>query len=299
MALRNSSAVGPILVITGLAFQEAGAALAVTLFPSAGAIGLVALRLVISAALLWIIARPPLRGHTAESWRTVVYFGVALAAMNAFFYLALERLPLGVTVTIEVLGPLALSVIAGRRWIDALWAVIALTGVLLLGGGGAGLDPLGVFFALCTAACWAAYIIFSSKTGAAFSGLHGLTLAMTIGGVLMIPFALADAGTALFSPRILALGAGVAILSSLIPYALELTALRRMTASAFSILLALAPVVATLAGLLLLGQSISWLQGVGIGFVVVASMGAVGLGSRRRQVRRDAIPPRTASTEVV
>ena len=201
MALRNSSAVGPTLVITGLAFQEAGAALAVTLFPSVGAIGLVALRLVVSAALLWLIARPELRGHTAQSWRTVVYFGVALAAMNAFFYLALERLPLGVTVTIEVLGPLALSVIAGRRWVDALWAVIALAGVVLLGGGGADLDPLGVFLALCTAACWATYIIFSAKTGAAFSGLHGLTLAMTVGGVLMIPFAVADAGAALFSPR--------------------------------------------------------------------------------------------------
>ena len=149
--------------------------------------------------------------------------------MNGLFYLALERLPLGVTVTIEVLGPLVLSIVASRRASAWLWALLALVGVFALGGGGWGdLDPLGVVFALGAAASWALYILASARVGREFPKLDGLALAMTVGALLSLPFGIADAGAALLRLDILALGAAVAVLSSTIPYAFELVALRRL-----------------------------------------------------------------------
>ncbi|WP_396641159.1 EamA family transporter [Microbacterium sp.] len=264
------------LVVGGLACQELGASLAVLLFPSTGPLGMVMLRLVFSAILLFAIARPSLRGRSPGAWRAVVAFGLVLALMNGFFYLALERLPLGVTVTIEVLGPLALSVIVARRLSAWLWAVVALAGVVLLAGGGwDDLDLLGVLFALAAAACWAGYILSSARVGREFSQLDGLAIAMGIGAVVALPFGIADAGAALLNPVTLGLGAAVAVLSSAIPYALELTALRRLPASGFAILMSLAPAAATLAGWILLGQMLTPLEHVGIALVIVASIGAV------------------------
>ncbi|GMM97445.1 DMT family transporter [Microbacterium luteum] len=276
MSVRTGNATAVLLVITGLACQEIGASFAVLLFPEVGPLGMVMLRLVFSAVLLWIIARPALRGHTRDGWAAVVGFGVVLAVMNGLFYLALERLPLGVTVTIEVLGPLTLSIIASRRASAWLWAAIALMGVVALGGGGwERLDPIGVLFALGAAASWAFYILASARVGRGFPKLEGLTLAMTAGAVIALPFGIASAGEALLRPELLGLGAAVALLSSTIPYAFELVALRRLPAAAFAILMSLAPATAALAGFLLLGQLLSWLEVVGIGLVIVASIGAV------------------------
>jgi inner membrane transporter RhtA len=265
-----------LLVVVGLACQEVGASLAVLLFPQVGPLGMVMLRLVFSAVLLMLIARPALRGHSRAGWRAVVGFGVVLAVMNGLFYLALERLPLGVTVTIEVLGPLVLSIVASRRRSAWLWALLALLGVVALGGGGWDrLDPLGLLFALGAAASWALYILASAQVGRAFPRLDGLALAMTVGALIALPFGILSAGSALLRPDVLALGAAVAVLSSTIPYALELIALRRLPASAFAILMSLAPATAALAGWLLLGQELSWLEIVGIALVIVASIGAV------------------------
>jgi inner membrane transporter RhtA len=237
---------------------------------------MVMLRLVFSAVLLLLIARPRVHGHSRDAWLSVVAFGVVLAVMNGLFYLALERLPLGVTVTIEVLGPLVLSIIASRRASAWLWALLALAGVFALGGGGWGdLDPLGVLFALGAAASWAFYILASARVGRTFPKLDGLALAMTAGALLSLPFGIADAGTALLRPEILALGAAVAVLSSTIPYAFELVALRRLAAAAFAILMSLAPATASLAGFIFLGQTLSWVELFGIGLVIVASIGAV------------------------
>ena len=181
--------------------------------------------------------------------------------MNGLFYLALERLPLGVTVTIEVLGPLVLSIVASRRLSAWLWALLALAGVAALGGGGWDrLDPLGVLFALGAAASWAFYILASARVGREFPKLDGLALAMTAGALIALPFGILSAGSALLRPELLALGAAVAILSSTIPYALELIALRRLPAAAFAILMSLAPATAALAGWLLLGQELVWLE---------------------------------------
>lgn len=269
-----SSAV--LLVVVGLSCQEVGASLAVLLFPEVGPLGMVMLRLVFSALVLMLIARPRLRGHSGADWRAVVEFGAVLAIMNGLFYLALERLPLGVTVTIEVLGPLVLSIIASRRASAWLWALLALVGVIALGGGGWDrLDPIGVLFALGAAASWAFYILASAKVGKAFPRLDGLALAMVFGALLSLPFGVMDAGTALLRWDILALGAGVALLSSTIPYALELVALRRLPAAAFAILMSLAPATASIAGFLLLGQHLAWLEILGIALVIAASIGAV------------------------
>lgn len=270
------------LVVAGLACQEGGAAIAVTLFPQVGPLGMVMLRLVFSALILILVARPRLRGHRAPAWRAVLLFGVVLATMNGLFYLALERLPLGVTVTIEVLGPLVLSIIASRQRSAWLWAGLAFAGVVALAGGGWDrLDGLGVIFALGAAASWAVYILASARVGAAFPRLDGLAIAMTVGAVLSLPFGLGDAGAALLRPEILGLGAAVALLSSTLPYAAELIALRRLPAAAFAILMSLAPAVAALAGWALLGQHLAWLELVGIALVIVASIGAVRAAGRR------------------
>lgn len=270
-----------LLVVVGLACQEIGAALAVLLFPQVGALGMVMLRLVFSAVLLLAIARPALRGHTRAGWLAVLRFGLVLALMNGLFYLALERLPLGVTVTIEVLGPLVLSIVASKRRSAWLWALLAFAGVVALAGGGWDrLDPLGVLFALGAAASWAFYILASAQVGREFPKLDGLALAMTAGALLALPFGILSAGSALLRPDLLALGAAVAVLSSTIPYALELIALRRLPASAFAILISLAPATAALAGWLLLGQDLAWLEIVGIALVIAASIGAVRASAR-------------------
>lgn len=278
-----------LLVVAGLACQEIGASLAVLLFPSVGPLGMVMLRLVFSALLLLAIARPALRGHSRSDWTGVVWFGLVLAVMNALFYLALERLPLGVTVTIEVLGPLVLSIVASRRASAWLWALLALAGVAALGGGGWDrLDPLGVLFALGAAASWAFYILASARVGSAFPKLDGLALAMTVGALVALPFGIADAGTGLLRIEIVALGVAVAVLSSTIPYAFELIALRRLPAAAFAILMSLAPATAAIAGFVFLGQHLSWLEIAGIALVIGASIGAV-LSSAR--AAREAATP--------
>ncbi len=276
MTSRRGQTSAVLLVVVGLACQEVGASIAVLLFPEVGPLGMVMLRLVFSAALLLVIARPTLRGHTRSGWLAVLAFGAVLALMNTLFYLALVRLPLGVTVTIEVLGPLVLSIVASRRASAWLWALLALAGVVALGGGGWDrLDPVGVLFALGAAASWAFYILASARVGREFPKLDGLALAMVAGALLSVPLGVMDAGAALLRPDILALGLAVAVLASTIPYALELVALRRLPASTFAILMSLAPATAALAGFVLLGQHMSWLEIAGIALVIAASIGAV------------------------
>ena len=273
---------GPVgLVAIGLICQEVGASFAVLLFPSVGVIGMVSLRLAFSAIVLLAVARPRLRGHGLNGWLTVIAFGITLALLNALFYGALARVPLGATITIEVLGPLVLSVVISRRASSWLWAVLALSGVVILSQGSFGdLDPVGVAFAFGAAAMWAGYILLSARTGARFPRLDGLALAMTVGAVITVPFGIASAGPVIFRPNILLLGAAVALLSSTIPYTLELIALRRLPSATFSILMSLSPAIATTAGFLILGQKFTGVAFVAIGLVMAASIGAVLSASR-------------------
>ncbi|KPI24070.1 protein of unknown function DUF6 transmembrane [Actinobacteria bacterium OV320] len=276
-------ALGPVgLVLAGGISVQFGGALAVTLMPRAGALGVVALRLLVAAVVLLVICRPRLRGHSRTDWSTVVVFGVTMAAMNGLFYQAVDRIPLGAAVTLEVLGPLALSVVVSRRALNLVWAGLALAGVFLLSGGGGdgggpggGLDPVGVAFALGAGAMWAAYIVFSARTGRRFPQADGLALAMAVGALLFLPLGLAESGSKLADPVTLGLGAAVAVLSSVLPYTLELLALRRMPSSTFAILMSLEPAVAATAGFLILDQALTTIQAAAIALVVAASMGAV------------------------
>ncbi|GJF27244.1 membrane protein [Streptomyces sp. HO565] len=265
----------------GLLAQEFGAAMAASLFPRAGALGIVALRLTVSAVLLLAVCRPRVRGHRRADWVVIVAFGVALAGMNTLFYQAIARIPLGAAVTLEVLGPLVLSVVTARRATTWLWAALALGGVALLGRGGLdSLDGVGVGFALSAAALWAAYILLSARTGARFPKADGLALAMTVGAALSLPAGVADAGGRLLDPVTLGLGAAVAVLSSALPYTLELLALRRLAPATFAVLMSLAPAVAALAGYLVLDQSLTGIDLIAITLVVTASAGAVRASSR-------------------
>ncbi|MFC7306116.1 DMT family transporter [Streptomyces monticola] len=272
------------LVVAGALSTQFGSAVAALLFPRAGALGVVTLRLVLSALLLVAVCRPRLRGHSRADWAVVCGFGIALGGMNTLFYQAIERIPLGPAVTLEVLGPLALSVIASRRLASLLWAALALAGVFLLGGGGAGgfgeLNLAGAAFALGAGAMWAAYILLSARAGARFPKADGLALAMSVAALVSLPIGLASAGGALLVPSTLAFGLVLAAMSSGLPYSLELFALRRLPASTFAVLMSLAPAIAALAGLLVLGQELAAPQWLAIGLVVAASIGAVRMGRR-------------------
>ncbi|MFF3406559.1 DMT family transporter [Streptomyces sp. NPDC002742] len=278
-------ALGPVgLVLAGGVSVQFGGALAVSLMPRAGALGVVTLRLLVAAIVLLVVCRPKVRGHSRADWNTVVVFGLAMAAMNGLFYQSVARIPLGPAVTLEVLGPLALSVLASRRALNAVWAALALGGVFLLGGGGfSSLDPAGVAFALGAGAMWAAYIIFSARTGRRFPQADGLALAMAVAAVAFLPLGIVESGSKLLVPTTVALGAAVAVLSSVLPYTLELVALRRLPASTFAILMSLEPAVAAIAGFLVLDQTLSLVQSLAIALVVAASMGAVRTQVGRRR----------------
>ncbi|MEU9855661.1 EamA family transporter [Streptomyces sp. NPDC047974] len=268
---------GPVaLVVAGGFSVQFGSAVAVLLMPRAGALGVVTLRLVLAALVLLLVCRPKVRGYSRADWGTVVAFGAAMAGMNILFYQSIDRIPLGAAVTLEVLGPLVLSVVASRRLVNLLWAGLAFGGVALLGGGGfGGLDPLGAGFALAAGAMWAAYIVFSARTGRRFPQADGLALAMAFGAVLSLPLGIAEAGGALVVPSTVALGLGVALLSSVLPYTLELLALRRLPAPTFAVLMSLEPAIAAGAGFLVLHQALSVAEGLAIALVIAASIGAV------------------------
>ncbi|MFC4554687.1 EamA family transporter [Georgenia faecalis] len=278
-----------LLVLAAAGSTQFGAAVAALLFPRVGPLGVVTLRLALSAAILLVLFRPRLSGRSAADWRLVAAFGLALGGMNTAFYAAIDRIPLGAAVTLELLGPLALSVVAARRWTSLVWAGLALTGVVLLGGGDVrGLDPLGVLFALVAAALWAAYIVLSSRVGRRFARADGLALAMAVAAALSLPFGLAHAGGALLAPGTLAAGATVAVLSSALPYSLEMAALRRLPAATFAVMMSLAPAIAALAGFLVLDQALGPVQLAAIALVALASAGAVRAAGPRGA---DAAPP--------
>ncbi|MCX0245288.1 EamA family transporter [Streptomyces drozdowiczii] len=277
------AALAPVaLVVAGGLSVQFGAAIAVLLMPRAGALGVVTLRLAAAALVLLVVCRPKLRGHSRADWGTVIAFGIAMGGMNTLFYQAADRIPLGAAVTLEVLGPLALSVIASRRLVNVVWAALALGGVVLLSGGGFDrLDPVGAAFALGAGAMWAAYIVFSARTGRRFPQADGLALAMVVAALLSLPLGIMDAGSKLVVPTTLGLGAAVALLSSVLPYTLELIALRRLPAPTFAILMSLEPAIAAMAGFLILHQALSLTDALAIALVIGASMGAV-----RSQVRK-------------
>lgn len=263
------------MVLAGVVSVQVGAALAKQLFQVAGPAGIVTLRLVF-AALAGLALWFPRRRMDARTLALIACFGTVLAGMNFFIYQSFSRIPLGMAVTIEFLGPFAVSVAGSRRLLDALWTVLAFGGVVLLTQGdlSGDVDVTGVLFALAAGACWAAYILFSAAVGRRTTGGGGLSLAMAWGALLILPIGAVDAGPLLLQPWVLLGGLAVALLSSVIPYFLELEALRRMPPRVFGVLMSLEPAVAALAGLAVLGEYLGFLQWLAICCVVLASIGA-------------------------
>ena len=283
----RSLAVGMVLAAAGS--LQVGAAFAVTLFDDVGAAGAAFLRLAFAAVVLCAIWRPRLAGDL----RLAAAFGVSLGLMNWFIYESMARIPLGVAVTIEFAGPLLVAVLGSRRPLDGLWIVLAAAGILLLADpGGGSIDTLGVVFALLAALCWMAYIHLSQRTGQAFPGGSGLALAMAVGALVVLPAGLLGGGSGLAAPGLLGSALVVALASSVLPYSLELEALRRLPAPVFGVLMSLAPAVAALAGWVVLGQDLGARELAAIAMVVVASAGATlgaGAGAVEPVAHRDVV----------
>lgn len=265
------------LVFAGVVSVQAGAALATTLFDELGPGGAVFLRSLSAALIVAALFRPRLGGRPARHIRLAAVFGLALAAMNYSIYEALDRIPLGVAVTLEFVGPLVVAVLGSRRPLDLVWVLMAGIGIVLLSGGlgGEGVDGVGAAFALAAGAAWGAYILLSARVGAVFPGGCGLAIAMGVAVVLVAPVGVADGGGELLDPRLLAVGVAVGLLSSVIPYSFELEALRTLRPSVFGVLMSLEPAVAAAIGFIALDQGLAVAEVAAIGLVVIASAGAL------------------------
>jgi inner membrane transporter RhtA len=265
----------PLLLVTAAISVQFGAAIAATLFDEVGPAGATLLRLFFAAVVLGALLRPRLRGNPPGSLRLVIAFGLALGVMNLCFYEALERIPLGVAVTIEFIGPMGVAVALSHRRLDLLWVALAATGILILADpfGAGGVDPTGLAFILAAAAAWAAYILLAQRTGELFRGSTALAMASFVAVLVPLGPGLAEAGSDLLAPEVLAIGLLVAVLSSVIPYSLEVEALRRLPAHVFGVLMSLDPALAALAGFFVLGQRLGAPEILAIGLVVVASIG--------------------------
>jgi inner membrane transporter RhtA len=281
---RSRGAPPTALVIFPIISVQLGAAVAKSLFDSLGPGGTVFLRIAFAALVLFLLVRPKLGGHDRAGYLVAGLFGLTLAGMNFSIYLAFDRIPLGVAVTLEFVGPLGVAVAGSRRLLDLLWVVLAAAGILLLAPlsvlGGMDLDPVGVAFALLAGCLWASYILLSARTGSAFPGGTGLVIALCVGTFVLFPFGIAGAGYALLDPKLLLAGFGVAMLSSAIPYSLELEALRKLPARVFGVLMSLDPAVAALAGLVVLGERLEMRAVAAIIFVTIAAAGASLFGRR-------------------
>lgn len=286
----RKSVPAPVLVLGGVASVQGGAAIATKLFPRAGPGGTVWLRIALSALLLLAVARPSLRGRSAADFRLVIAFGLALAGMNLTFYEALDRIPLGVAVTIEFVGPLSVAVLGSRRLRDLVWVALAAIGVVLLTSGDGGLDGTGVLLAFAAGVLWAAYILLTQRVGGVFPGASGLALALVVGAIGLAPIGILSGGSALVDPGVFGRGCAVALLSSSIPYTLEMYALRRLRAAVFGVLMSLEPAFAAMSGLVFLSQHLQAREWAAVVCVMVASIGAT------RDARRDELPVEPGAT---
>ncbi|WP_132146259.1 threonine/homoserine exporter RhtA [Luteibacter rhizovicinus] len=273
-----------VLLISMVSYQ-CGAALAKQLFPLVGAQGATAFRLGLGALILLLLRRPWRSSRQASDWRALWGYGLSMGAMNLVFYMSLRTIPLGIAVALEFTGPLVLALFGSRRLLDFVWIALVVAGLALLlplRGQVQTLDPVGVMYALAAGVGWALYIVFGQKAGATY-GADAVTLGTSIAALVAIPFGVAHAGTALFSPALLPLALGVAVLSSALPYSLEMIALTRLPARTFGTLLSIEPAVAAVAGVVFLGEHLSVLQWLAIVAIIVAAAGTA-LSVRRALV---------------
>ncbi|MBI5088348.1 MAG: EamA family transporter [Actinobacteria bacterium] len=269
------------LLAASMLSVQIGGGVAGRLMEDIGAPAVVMFRQGGAALVLLAWCRPSLRGRSRREWTTIVAFGCVLAAMNTSFYSPIERLPLGIAVTVELVGPLGLAAALSRRAVDLVCVAVAVCGVVLLGSADGGLDPLGLVLALVAALCWASYILLSRSAGQQSTGIGSLGLVMAIAALLVAPAGL-RAGSALAHPRTLALGSPVALLAGLVPFSLEMVALRHVPARVFGVLMSLSPVAAAASGLVLLGQHLSIRDAVAMAMVIAASVATVRAAAGRQ-----------------
>ncbi len=278
-----------VLVVLGMVSVQGGAALAKDMFPALGPVNTVTLRIVISAVVLGVVFRPRITRMTAEQWRAVIPYGVILALMNSSYYLALQRIPLGLAVTIEFTGPLAVAVMGSRRVQDFLWVLLAIVGIALIApwhASGA-VDGTGVLLALGAGVGWASYILVGGRVSRVIPAGAGVASGMMIASLVILPAGLAQHVLTRVTPRLLTEGLVVALLSSAVPYSLEMVALRSIPAKTFGILMSLEPAVGALSGLLLLSERLTVQQWMAVLLVMLASAGAT-LTSRRTEIAAEA-----------
>lgn len=262
------------LVLGAIVSVQVGAAFAKSLFALTDPTAVAWLRMAAAAAIFWVFARPRLRGRTWPEWRVVIGYGIALATMNWAIYQSFARIPIGLAVTIEFLGPLAVALVGSRRARDLVWVGLAAVGVTLLGVFPTTVDWVGIGFALLAGAAWAAYIVLSGPTGAAWEGVTGVSVGSLVGALVFLVPGLVAGGSSLWQPRVAVLAVVVGVLSSVIPYGLEMVARRRIPAGVFGILMSLEPAAAALAALLVLGEQLGWVELVAMACVIVASVGS-------------------------
>jgi len=262
-------------VLLSIVSVQGGAAIAKGLFPVLGAAGTASMRIGVSALVLLAVVRPRLGQLRPAQWRAVVPYGLALGAMNFLFYCALARIPLGLAVTLEFVGPLGLALAGSRRWTDVVWALLAAGGIALIAPwGGSGLDLPGVALSLAAGGCWVVYIVLGRRTAAVLPGPLAVAVGMLFAAVPVLPFGLAGGSLLVLTPHLLLLGTLLAVFSSVLPFSLEMQAMKTLPTRTFSILMSLEPVAAALSGWLLLGERLTLGQWLAVGFIVVASVGA-------------------------
>ncbi len=273
----------PALVLVSILSVQFGSAVARTAFDVVGPNGITLMRLAFSGLILTAIVRPAVRRWSRAQLRAAVLLGLTMGSMNLVFYLSIQEIPLGVAVTVEFIGPLLVALVQTRRLVDLLWVVLAGGGVALLGlEGGTDLPLTGLALALLAGLFWGGYILASANVGRLVPGMDGLAVALLVAALLALPFGAEGAMQALDDPVVLLAGLAVAFLSSIIPYGLELSALRRIPTRVFGILMSLEPAAAALAGLLVLGQHLGPRELVALVLVSAASLG-VTLGRREGQ----------------
>lgn len=264
-----------LLLFLSMASIHSGAAIAKGLFSQVSPFGMVSLRLGLGALVLLVLFRPRWRHYSGQDYRLLALLGLSMGVMNACLYHAIAYIPIGVAVTLEFIGPLGVALAHSRRGADWLWVALAAAGVTLLAPvGGLSLHPLGVLLALMAGACWAAYIVLSAKVGRVFPGTEGVAMAMTAGAIAIVPFGIAAEGTNLLNPYVLMMGFLVAVLSSALPYSLEMAALRQLPVRVFGVLMSLEPAVASCIGLIILGEQLSVRMVMAIVLVSLASVGS-------------------------
>ena len=262
-------------VLFAIISVQSGAAIAKTLFPAIGAAGTASLRIGISAIILLAVYRPNLLKITPNQWKIVIPYGLSLGAMNLIFYLAIERIPIGLAVTLEFIGPLVVAVIGSKRLIDYLWVLLAAIGIVLIAPwSNNGIDLLGVLFALLAGALWAAYIVLGTKVSKIMKGGDAVATGMLFASILIVPFGILENGLTNLTPTFLYLGIALALLSSAIPFTLEMKALAQLPARTFSILMSLEPAAASIFAFIFLQEYLTFNEILAVVFVVIAADGS-------------------------